>query len=222
LSLGGVELIIREGLIKGYPMSFSISLTFSSQSLSMPQLQSFSKRVETKPLSQAFEISILPDFWHESMEQQDFFDCWEDLADLAENHFLGIDETGLLKFKGLSCLSGALGLAPQFENEWFYCQEEIKDTLLERGFQFKKTKNRRKRPNADLEVFMPIAQFNEDAELEMALALASNELQLPLVLLTSTLNLYEKTAQGTRLIRHLFTFLPTAATLEIERYSFAG
>jgi hypothetical protein len=188
----------------------------------MPQLQSFSKRVETNQKGLAFELPILPDFWHETMEPQEFNDCWEGLADLAENHFMGIEETELLKFQGLSCATGVLGLSPQFDQEWVFCQEEIKETLLGLGFQFKKTKNRRKNPNGDLEVFLPLAYFQEEHELELALSRANSELQLPLVLLTSSLNLYEKTAQSPRLIRHLFTFLPTAATLELERYSFAG
>lgn len=188
----------------------------------MPQLQSFSKRVETKSDAQVFELMILPAFWHETMEPMELLECWDDLADLAENHFMGVEQTEFLKFAGLSCSSQTLELAPVFDNEWFHCQEDLKDTLLELGFQFKKTKNRRKNPDRDLEVFLPIAHFEEALDLELAINTAQQELQLPLMLLTSTLSLYEKTAQGTRLIRHLFTFLPTAATLELERYSFAG
>lgn len=207
-------------------MSYFVAVTFSPQSLSWPQLTSFAKRVETLPGPSQFEMAILPPFRHESVPPHECAPLWDELADLVENYFLGVEEAGLMSFSSLACSTGSksslLGLAPDWSDDWYHCQEDLKEVLLEQGFVFKKTKNRRKNPDIDLVTQLPLARFQEHTDLEQALVQAQLELQLPLMLRTEGVALFEKTLLGPRVLRKFFTFSASAANLEIERYSFAG
>jgi hypothetical protein len=207
-------------------MKYYLALTFSSQSLAWPQLESFSKRLETHPRSSRFEMAILPPFGHDSLLSHECDPIWEELSELVESHFWGLEDHALMRFSSLTWKGGGkssfIGLGPELNEDWYHCQQELREVLLGEGFHFKKTKNRRKNPDADLEVKLPLAAFADISELHPAMELASSELQLPLTLRTDYLGLFEKTALGPRLMRKFFTFSPTSANLELERYSFAG
>lgn len=207
-------------------MKFYLALKFSPQSLAWPQLESFSRRVETHQRANRFEMAILPPFGHETLLPHELSPIWEDLCDTIEGHLLGLDELQLMKFHNLKWRGGSkssfLGLGPEFSEDWFHCQEEVKEELLAQGFQFKKAKNRRKNPEVDLEVELPLAGFQDSHELPFALEQAQLELQLPLTLRTDFLGLFEKGPLGVKLLRKVFTFSATEANLELERYSFTG
>lgn len=207
-------------------MKYFIALTFSSHSLSWPLIESFSKRFESFPKSRFFEMALLPPFGHETMSDVPVEDLWDELGDIIENCLIGVEELNLLTFEAIDFTTGRrsanLSFRPTINDNLYHCQEAIKEFLKEEGFQFKKTKNRRKNPEKDLDLLWPVAHFNAHHELEQALGVAQSEFQLPLILRTEAIYLFEKTANGPKVLRKFFTFAPNTANLELERYHFAG
>ena len=184
-------------------MEYFIGLTFDQSSIHHQKIESFRSRFDSKfGKAQTVQLTILPPFEIEFKNKDEEENFIEEVADLLEGHFMGIEEISQMEFNGLtfsSGKSGSLSLTPIISPDFLYAQESLYSLLRDYGVKFKKTKD-------VLTSILPIGRLEHGADLEGALEVARIEFASPFVLNANSLVLFEKTPRVWMIRNNLYDF----------------
>lgn len=184
-------------------MEYFIGLTFDQGSIHQQKIESFRRRFDSKfGKAQTLQLTILPPFEIDFKNKEDENNFIEEVSELLEGHFMGIEEISQIEFNGItfgSGKNGSLSLTPMISPDFLYAQESLYSLLRDYGVKFKKTRD-------VLSSILPIGRFENGTLLESAIEVAKTEFATPFVINASGLVLFEKTPREWKIINNLYDF----------------
>lgn len=170
-------------------VEFFIGLNFNSNSMHMNKIDSFRQRFDSK-FEQFKETAlvIIPPFSIEfkNREAQENFE--EEIIEILDGNFYGINEVSQIEFNGISFTMGKkrmLGLTPIISPDIFHTQEMLFSYLKDQGVIFKKRKNA-------FNPILMIGRFEDDLALESAIDVAKLEFSSAFVINARSVSLFER------------------------------
>ena len=184
-------------------MEFFIGLTFDPSSIHYNKIESFRKRFDSKfQKGEKLQMTLLPPFSIEFLNNHEFNDFAEELTDILEGHLHGLDEISQIEFNGITFSmgkKGVLALTPKISPDLLHCQESLYHFLKESGVHFKKSKSA-------ANPLLPIGRFDFIDLLESAIETAKIEFSSPFVMNGTSFVLFEKGPQQWIAKNNLFDF----------------
>lgn len=184
-------------------MELIIGFSFKENSLHYQKIENFRKRFDSKYSHfNDLTLVIIPTFTIDFKNREDEKKFIEDINEIIEGQFFGIDELSDLEFNGISFTVGKkrfLGLTPIVSPDVVYCQEALSSYLKENGVTFKKSKSA-------LNPILAIGRFETDIELATGIEAAKVEFPDPFTVEVESVSLYYKSSNGWHLKKNLFNF----------------
>lgn len=184
-------------------MEFVIGFSFKENSLHFQKVENFRKRYDSR-YTQFSDLTLIliPTFTIDFKSREDEKKFIEDINEIIEGQFFGIEEVSSVEFNGISFTMGKkrfLGLTPIISPEVLYTQEAITSYLKDMGVSFKKTKN----------AFNPIlalGRFETDVELAAGIEACKAEFSDAFVMQAEGIGLYYKGVSSWNMKKILFNF----------------
>lgn len=184
-------------------MEYFIGLTFDQGSIHQQKIESFRRRFDSKfGKAQTLQLTILPPFEIEFKNKEEENNFFEEVSDLLEGHFMGIDEISQVQFNGITFgngKNGSLALTPIVSPDFLHAQESLYSLLRDYSVKFKKTKD-------VLSAILPIGRFENGSLMGPAIEVAKSEFATPFVMNATGLVLFEKTPKEWKIINNLYDF----------------
>ena len=178
-----------------------LSLNISDQSLLAKKINSFRQRYDPKYYNNPivnlalFQPIMLDHHRLQSME--------EEIADLVDDFFGGINDETTVRFTGLECLSNGrqniLFLKPELCSELSFFRESVIE--IARGYQ-----RRHERKVSDRLRYMPIGRFHNQVDLINAISVVKSEFNFPMELPVRDVSLNTKSMGVYQSKNSLFQF----------------
>jgi len=183
-------------------MDLFIGIKIKDDSVHCSKIKSFKERHDLKFVKEKIiQLTLVPTFEFNSNKNEDYFNFQNELVEILESHFFGVDEIRFLEFNGINFSLGkkSLFLTPIFSPDFIYCQDSIAHFLKKEGISFKKNKS-------ISQPMLPIGRFDYELQLENAIDVAKLEFSSPFVLEADSIVLFEKTPKEWIPRVNLFTF----------------
>ncbi len=174
-------------------MEYFIGLTFDLGSIHQKTIENFRRRFDSKfEKNDLLQLTLIPSFTINFQSRSEEKTFTEDLTELLEGHFYGLQEISQIEFSGFTFSmgkKGILSLTPIISPDLLYCQESIFSFLKEYGVKFKKNKNLQN-------LILPIGRVDSSELLESAIETAKIEFSSPFIMDATSFVLFEKTPRA--------------------------
>ncbi len=162
------------------------------QSNQVQRVNGFRLRFDNKYFSQPnLVMSLMSPFTIDSNDEEKLI---SDLSDELESFFFGHEENLNLTFSKLDVFSYSknriLNLAPDIHFDMDHCTESLQE--ITRSYIYDRDLKNKTQLN---KLFLPLARFKDDVQLELALTQAKREFDLPIDLPLGSVSLFKKRGQ---------------------------